>query len=288
MFRLSVPSKSFIVGEYAALQGGPALLLNSTPRFALVVSEASSGSYLHSQAPKVMEELLPRLSLTKYRMEFFDPHKGRGGFGASGAEILLLVALRRVLAKLALEPFAILEEVEEIKRELGWTLGSGYDVLSQTTGLVSSIEKTSKKIESKDWPFPNLGWVLLRGPEKVATHSHLADVKIANSHELEKAAGFAVEAFRKKDEMEFLQGIANFYKELRSQELVHKNVLTIVDELIDVDGVLAAKGCGALGADMILVIYQKESENSVLTKLSKRYEVIPTTLSQGLKVETLL
>lgn len=284
MFRLSVPSKSFIVGEYAALQGGPALILNTTPRFALMVSETSSGSYHNSQAPKVMEELLPRLALNKYRIEFHDPHKGRGGFGASGAEILLLVALRRVMAKIELKPFEILEEVESVKKEIGWSLGSGYDVLGQTMGLVSSIERKEKKVTVSDWPFSNLGWVLLRGPTKVPTHSHLETVKIQDAGEIEKAARFAVDAFNKKNEMEFLQGIAYFYKELRTQELVHKSVQTIVDELIDIDGVLAAKGCGALGADMILVIYQKLNEDYVLTNLSRRHEIMNAVLSQGLTV----
>lgn len=32
---LSAPSKTFLVGEYAVLRGGPALLLNTSPRFRL-------------------------------------------------------------------------------------------------------------------------------------------------------------------------------------------------------------------------------------------------------------
>ena len=283
MFRLSVPSKTFVVGEYAALQGVPALLLNTSPRFSLIASEREASQ--ESQLTPVMKSLLPKFKLDKYHLQFVDPHKGRGGFGASGAELLLMVAFRRVLEKMELKPFSMLSEVEDVKNEIGWHLGSGYDVLSQTSGAATIIDRESQKIESSEWPFSDIGWVLLKGETKILTHEHLANLKNRNFDRLAQVSRQTAEAFLLREQDNFLVGVREFYSELVHLDLVNVNVRKRVDELRDIEGVLATKGCGALGADITLVLFEMNCKEQVLAKIKSHFEIIEANLSEGLAVE---
>lgn len=285
MFRLSVPSKTYLVGEYVSLSGGPAIVLSTSPRFVLTATESSSGSYHNNSSSKSLRDLLPRFGLGRFRLEFYDPHEGLGGFGASGAEVLLLAALRRVIGEEDFNSFDLLKDVENAKKEIGWSLGSGYDVLAMNSGMISFIEKRNQTLETMPWPFENIRWVILRGTEKIPTHAHLSGLVLPNTRKLEDASRGTLRAFRVKDESGFVEGVDAFSKELSHLDLTHKSVMERLKEIRDIDGVVTAKGCGALGLDTQLVFYKKEKEEFVCTTLASRYDLLDFYLSPGLKIE---
>jgi len=260
MFRLSVPSKTFLIGEYVALEGGPALLLNTTPRFGLEVQ--------------------------KDNKVFRDPHRSRGGFGASGAEALLLAYADALNEDRSRDAFGLLETVEKQKKQMGWSLGSGYDVLSMMAGKVAFVERKSHQLESFDWPFANLDWILLRGKNKIATHTHLESLKRNNFSGVSEISKNVVESFKNRVELEFIEGVQNFARELCQLGLVEADVENNLAEIRKIEGVRAAKGCGALGADTQLVLVASEKRGAVLNAL-KKFEIIDCILSEGLKVEAL-
>ena len=99
MFKFSVPSKTFIIGEYAVLEGGPGILIGTAPRFDAFVQENVENAEsviegLSSHGP-AMDFLKDHLDLfSKYSMKFHDPHNGKGGLGWSSAQFVLLYTIR--------------------------------------------------------------------------------------------------------------------------------------------------------------------------------------------------
>ena len=97
---MSVPSKTFLLGEYSILNGGRALLINNEPRFScsLVPTEDSKGAQGFSQLGAAAR-LLQDIDLSGYSLHFQDPHEGQGGFGASGAQYIFAYAVKLFLAQ---------------------------------------------------------------------------------------------------------------------------------------------------------------------------------------------
>jgi mevalonate kinase len=95
-FRMSAPSKTFLTGEYAVMVGGPALLLNTGPRFKFSADHTGTseavitGIPAGSPADTWLKQRAPLLE--GWKLSFEDPHGGRGGFGASGAQFLFVHA----------------------------------------------------------------------------------------------------------------------------------------------------------------------------------------------------
>ena len=91
---LSVPGKTFLLGEYVALDGGPSLLLSTEPRFELRVRARSRDVALpfHAQSPAGRFFERHADDLAAWEFEFRDPSGGRGGLGASSAQFALMYA----------------------------------------------------------------------------------------------------------------------------------------------------------------------------------------------------
>src|SRR5690606_39000184 len=103
------PSKTFLLGDYLSLLGGPALLLNTEPRFqglleSIQPTVKSSAIADKIQAIEPYPGIHPQSPAGKFlqrhasdfadcNLTFFDPHQGAGGFGASSAQFLMVYAL---------------------------------------------------------------------------------------------------------------------------------------------------------------------------------------------------
>src|SRR5690606_19354251 len=93
--KFSCPSKTFLTGEYAVLCGAPGLVLTHEPRFELIVSTNGTGVVqgIHPQSPAGYWVRTSRVFFESMDVIFTDPFSGAGGFGASGAQFLLVHAL---------------------------------------------------------------------------------------------------------------------------------------------------------------------------------------------------
>lgn len=92
---ISIAGKVFILGEYAVLASRPAVVAAVGPRFFLRHNSFSTpgGTLLedfHPQSPvgRLSRSLDQTHELGEYL--FYDPHEGRGGFGASSAQFALV------------------------------------------------------------------------------------------------------------------------------------------------------------------------------------------------------
>src|SRR4051812_12557045 len=96
---LSSPGKVFVLGEYAVLDGRPAVVASVGPRFSMDVREGTAPFHPHPQSPvaRLMDwaDRAGAYDSSEMKLDFQDPFHGAGGFGASTAQFALAY---RVLA----------------------------------------------------------------------------------------------------------------------------------------------------------------------------------------------
>jgi mevalonate kinase len=333
---LSVPSKTYLTGEYAVLVGGSALVLNTGPRFELraLRKAAVSGSRpqaLGSQARSVVigegvvagiPEGAPAIGWLKQRepllrgwqLDFIDPHAGRGGFGASGAQFVLVHAfttllqmglesamigvaqatsntveivhsatkietnaLDAVIAKIdtaimLLDPKDVWNDYQVFSKQ-----GSGADLLAQMEGHVSIVSMEKCEASSQGWPYKDIGFMIARTGQKIPTHEHLAGLKNDHLQALREPASEAVASFGRDSGAEFARKVKSYSYALREMGFQSPHTLELIAPIEKQDWCLAAKGCGAFGADTLLVLFAEHAREDVLEFLrARKLELVAT------------
>ncbi|MDR3151627.1 MAG: hypothetical protein LBT67_02105 [Holosporaceae bacterium] len=262
----SVKSKTFLVGEYAVLFGGRAVLLATDPEFQLVVSKIDSREAILTG----MAEFSPGfLFFQKYRrvfdhleIKFLDPHDGRGGFGASSAQYVLL---HKLYAHLTGEPIrleAFLMEYRSFAR--GRVAPSGADCVLQLYNRHVYFDSRSNHLETLDWNFPDVEFAIFRTSIKVQTHNHIQNLPPIDVSDLNVYVDGVKESFLLENAEMLCENVINFSRALSEKKLAVGEGSAAINLLLRTNGVLAAKGCGAMLADTIVVIFQKREKKIVL------------------------
>ena len=293
--RLTVPSKTFLAGEYAVLAGGPAVVLATEPRFEVIISTPGEGRLenVHRNSPAGLWARWNKETFQNIDFKFTDPHEGRGGFGASSAQFLLTW----IWNQLESTPFSRLSEGVDIQQvvkdylslfEDVSTKPSGADVVAQSAGGLSLVSMNPLEVESVDWPFEDLDFLVVPTGNKVATHEHLSNLETRGLDQLKVLSTDVCRTLKKGDREGFLSSVAGFGKELESQGKTIDATKEILNHWKGKDGVLVAKGCGALGADSFVLIVEKEKSLAIREELNSN--VLPVlasalSLSPGLGMQ---
>lgn len=283
MVKISVPGKTFIAGEYIATLGGPALVVTTEPYFETLFEKTKSEMQLvgiHADSPAGKLARQHQAQLANVRVSFIDPYK-LGGFGASTAQFLAVYQY--------CQPGNIVpEDLLAAYRKCAWNgeglAPSGADLIAQAFGQLTYFHKNKKQLETFAWPFANLDFHLISTGTKLATHTHLQSMKGFRAEHLEKA--FAM--IEQKDEHLFVKGIRAYAQALAEEGFTAPASLEILTSINKLDNVLAAKACGAMGADVILVLTPKNQSAALDQYLdSKKLKKVASTaqLARGLQQE---
>jgi mevalonate kinase len=261
---LSVPGKSFLAGEYLALKGGASLIFSSTPRFELVARVGSGrveGIHPESPAGKLIHA--DPTFFSKQDLMFLDPHEGRGGWGASTAQFLATFVLNEWRESCELETLKALSisRLLESYWQHAWD-GKGYrpsgaDLVAQYKGSLSLFERRTGLVGIYGWTFSDIDFALIPTGRKLATHEHLKVLADFNAEPLEWAMKTLQSALQSGNSQEFVAGIQANAKALTDLGFTTPHAQVLCQQMMEKPGVLAAKGCGALGADVVLVVYEK-------------------------------
>lgn len=261
---LSVPGKSFLAGEYLALKEGPSLLFASGPRFEL---RARSGGGdvkgLHAESPAGKLIRANSDFFQKWDLDFYDPHQGRGGWGASSAQFLTSFVLNEWRESCELETLKSLSlsRLLEAYWKYAWNgeghRPSGADLVAQYKGSLSLFEKRLGQVALYSWIFADIDFALIPTGKKLPTHEHLKTLKDFDETAIEKAVRKIHSGLQTGNSAEVVEGIQLNGEALSQLNFVAPHTEALLQEWRRKPGVLAAKGCGALGADVILVVYEK-------------------------------
>lgn len=267
---ITVPSKTFLLGEYVAIEGGPALLLSTSPRFEMEVSSlamegkekkgqslsslASSGMHPESPAGKLMSQ---DSFYADYSYRFIDPHQGIGGFGASSAQYVMLAYFKDKMKQAATQPHEWLEAYLKVAWDGKGRPPSGLDMIVQRLGGLGIFYPKQNRWETlTSWPFEELHYAVMHTGNKLATHEHLKTLKEFDSKPLLDIMEKAIAAVEEGDGEGFAAALNGYGEALAKQNLVAPATESLLSSLRSHHEVVAAKGCGALGADVVALLYQ--------------------------------
>lgn len=261
-FQLSLPGKTYLLGEYLTLLGGPALLLNSSPRFVLTIAENPDNSLFYHNFPenslavKFMEKYAN--FFRQYSLAFTDPYCGLGGFGASSAQFGMVAAFKNYNENKKLNYLKIIEEYQSLLPNRHRYLPSGADIVAQLCGGVTYFYRNKNKIEKLVWPFPELSFALIHTGNKIATDKHLENLQKFEQSHFEKIVAAGYGAMQSGNSQDFCEAINSYGKEMLAQDLVSLHTQQLLSVIKNNKFILAAKGCGALASDVILTIFEKK------------------------------
>lgn len=337
-YALKIPGKTFISGEYLALNGGNSLIVSTKPGFQVFfVKKASStpnflkqlcqkhqlnekyfdGNFLkNNQSPAEIFFQKNMKSFESWDIFFYDGYDKKGGFGASTAQFLALflfdllikngfssvknetqnkfvsesdgklnlsnidsdLSSKVDLKELIFQYWDCQNNAEAIRTEVEsdldklFLLPSGNDLLAQKfPGFnfigkdLSSKKFSNLKIEQQNakWPFADLGFFLVWTGNKTPTHQHLKDLKSFHSTLLSQIQQNIKESFFQGKKTDFITNINLWFSELKKLNFVCDETLKLVEQSKKVPTIRAIKGCGALGSDVLFVLYSKSETDSV-------------------------
>ncbi len=253
---LKVPGKIFISGEYAALRGMPTLTVAVDPTFIFKANPDVAQAF-HPESPAGL--LNPDL-----KGEFQDPYQEIGGMGRSSAEFIA-AASYQTSKKSIWEVWDLFRKVLANEKNAQKNLPSGVDVLTQLQGGYCLTEVRAKHLETSHWPFADLDWIALITGNKLKTHEHLAKPLNLDWEMIEKLNLQIVEAWKSQNSQMFLKSLNLWRGFLFGNGLETHATTELVDFFMDMSGVKVAKGCGAMGSDVVLIIFDR-NESETLEK----------------------
>lgn len=253
----TIPAKTFLVGEYAALEGGSAIILTTSPSFSLSLVAGDAHSGLHPESPAGQwwaTHRIPNQSLA-----WHDPYQGKGGLGASSAQFIGVYLASCHSLQIKPSPQVLLEAYFQSCWTGEGIRPSGYDVTAQTQNRCVYINRQQQQLECYDWVFKDLAFLLLHSGQKLATHYHLrhhAFTEVTN--DLSAITELARQAFQANNSTLLIEAVNNYQQQLHALNLVAAHSLAHLKRLKQKYPILAAKGCGAMGADVLLLVMPEQ------------------------------
>lgn len=280
-----VPGKTFLVGEYAVLLGGPSLGLATKPYFEfdylddiaesdLDTTRLKTEKSFHPDSPAGMLVRKHNLKLNFYYKNHYLEQDVLGGFGASTAEYL--IALTPLLLQKKMSFFDILKEYKEL--HAGHAVKpSGNDLAFQYFGQLTLADSALNFYQNFDWNFSSLDFYILATGQKVPTHEHLASLDLNRIQDLPALSNQITKVYAENKADDFMALMREWCDKLEEKNLTHLHSLHLRQQLEKNENILLAKPCGALGADVMLVFFKRQHGQEVLRYL----EELPVQIMAG-------
>ena len=266
MMKWNIPAKTFLLGEYAAIVGAPAIILTTQPCFEVSLIAESGLHGIHSESPAGRWWM--RQNISNVGLRWYDPYMGKGGLGASSAQFVGAFSAVNYLLNKSMSQRHLLEAYLNVAWQGEGVRPSGYDVLAQSLQGCVFIGSNAASYQSTAWPFADLAFVLFHTGQKLATHQHLQTFHLPREmQQLANIVDSARLAFTHVDDALLIRAINEYYQALVQLNLVAQHTMTLVHDLQRQTPVLAVKGCGAMGADVIFILLEARHLQNFLQRM---------------------
>ena len=285
--RLSLPSKTFLLGEYLALTTGPSLLVASQPSFEFTFQVGDMSRVIHPQSPAGVWYQKNSAEIGPLQIDMIDPHRGDGGFGASASQFLAIWLYAQAVQKKSsfeVDPKMAIQCWNDYRSLFSENvMPSGADVINQICGGVTVWDPQRQEISRSDWPFADIKLYLFKTSQKIKTHEHLSslDIKKITQHTLAEIMLKALQSVREKNSGLFLKQTIAYTKELEKTGLQAPEATLLITKISQHPDVLCARGCGALGADVIAVYTLPNVDLDLSDFDLKKKAILPEQISSG-------
>lgn len=280
----SAPGKVIVSGEYAVLDGAPAICMavNRRARVSIVAADASRhtvaapGYLAKPRSFASIEEsanVLPLLAAVWRRMPmsqqgYFDIELDSRSFRAAagtklgvGSSAAIAVALVAALDRIAAASSNVGDTAAEAHREMQGGTGSGVDVACSVAGNVIQYRMRGRESQALAWP-AGLHYALLWSGRSADTATQLEKLAGTDSKAsragLGEAANAVAAAWQDSEVSNIVTALRDYTDSLRRFDIDHR--LGIFDaghaELADVaaTGEVIYKPCGAGGGDLGMAV----------------------------------
>lgn len=255
------------------MEGAPAVLVNTKPRFCFEVREGKNfNSSFHPDSPA--GQWLKKHPQIKYHIKSYDPHNSQGGFGFSSTQFCLVYLLSKMLDEGRVLKEGQIPEINLLRmwkdyRSLNFNgpLPSGADALSQWVGQVCLFSPEPFNISALGWPFKDLNFFLIRTGVELNTWEHLKEIRNSGFSELTDIVKGALLSVKSKNAKEFILALNEYSACLEKKSLVHNNTSLLLNKMKKIKPVIAAKGCGAMGAEVVAVFFHPKDQREIESAL---------------------
>lgn len=272
-----IPAKTFLLGEYVAVASGPAIVLTTSPCFELSFAEDDRVEGIHPESPA--GQWWAHHRIPSQGLIWHDPYQGKGGLGASSAQFLSVYLASCRLLHVTPNHKALLDAYYQCAWRGEGLKPSGYDVLAQTQNRCVYINRQTREMKTYEWAFKDISFLLLHSGQKLATHYHLQTMSLPKAiDELTTTVDLAQAAFEQRNSDALVKAVNTYQQQLTNLRLVAPHSLEHIQMFNSQPEVLAAKGCGALGADVLLLIVPTNNLKAKVKNLrSEGWTVLATS-----------
>lgn len=262
-----IPAKTFLIGEYVAITGAPAMVVTTSPCFEVSLSNHPECHGIHPASPA--GRWWAMRGHVQFGLTWHDPYGGRGGLGASSAQFMGAYLASHHLNNEPLDSSDLFDAYLKCAWQGEGMPPSGYDLIAQSLSGCVYIDKQQSAYQVFSWPFKDVAFLLLHTGQKLATHDHLKTMSFSEPKtDLIALVQQAKNAFDTADAQGFINAINAYHAALTSMNLVAKHSQQYIASFKTNNDVLAVKGCGAMGADVLLLLVPQEKKERVQHQLS--------------------
>ena len=267
---MSCPAKTFLIGEYGVLDGGPAILLNTKEAFRCRVYKSSHPNSHEFSTKSPVGQWIDRHS-REFEGIFFDwhdPYKGKGGLGFSSAQFNIVYFYHLICRKIPIDRVKPKDLFEDyLSLDFEGRKPSGADVVSQMVGGICIFTPSPFSVSSMTWPFADLDFMILRTGDRLETHKHLRTLDLPDTSDLRHVVDQAVAGLIDMNPLGFLEAIQRYGDILMEKNLVTDQTKSILNEVRTIPEIKAIKPCGAMGAETFLILFEKKDQESLKEKV---------------------
>ena len=271
VIEISCPAKTFIIGEYAVLDGGPAIVLNTSPRFVCRIQKSSTVDKINLAENSPAGQWIKKhpQDFHSVQLEWVNDYGGKGGLGFSSAQFNILYAYSFILREGHIDQITPQEVWRNYRNlEFDGFIPSGADIITQWVGGVTVFEKSPLSIETLTSSLPDLDCLVLRTGDFFETHKYLKTFELGDVSDLKKIAQMAVTAMKQREETAFISAVNDYRSALKKKKYVTSKSEEILNRLEKVKAIKAVKSCGAMGAETLIVFHHRQDAEEVKKETS--------------------
>lgn len=148
---------------------------------------------------------------------------------------------------------------------------SGVDILGPFFGGLSVVQREpSLQIEKVSWPFVDKSVLLFHTQKKLATHDHISQIQQIPVSQFASQIKLLLQGLQSSDWEMFLLGLSGYRQTLEQNNWVAVHTAEILAYLDACPQVLFAKGCGAMGADVVAVFCAKSAKEVLIAEIQEK------------------
>jgi hypothetical protein len=149
------------------------------------------------------------------------------------------------------------------------------------------FERNTGKLQTFAWPFQEMEFFLLKTTEKLPTHEHLNSLSEFNFEPMQVPMQMLRQGLSDVNWDLFLAGLRDFRGQIQANAWLSHASAKLIHKLESNPEIIFAKGCGAMGADVLFILFQKKDilpVKKIVADLGLKVRGSSQNLSSGIQV----